>query len=89
MYVFTGQGSQSSRRLRVLDHRNRQRQSQAEDYPLRRMIKGQAIHQRYMDMTYDTMNEDGNVKTLPLFGDINVRMPKYTFSHSTGFLFAT
>ena len=33
-------------------------------------IKGQAIRQRYMDMTYDTMDKDGNVKTLPLFGDI-------------------
>ncbi len=27
-------------------------------------IKGQAIRQRYMDMTYDTMDKDGNVKTL-------------------------
>jgi malonyl CoA-acyl carrier protein transacylase len=42
-----------------------------------------------MDMTYDTMDKDGNVKTLPLFGDINVRTPKYTFSHPTGLLFAT
>ena len=30
-------------------------------------IKGQAIHQRYMDMIYDTMDKDGHVKTLPLF----------------------
>lgn len=52
-------------------------------------IKGQAIRQRYMDMTYDTMDKDGNVKTLPLFGDINVRTPKYTFSHPSGLLFAT
>ncbi|TFK33214.1 fatty acid synthase [Crucibulum laeve] len=52
-------------------------------------IKGQAIRQRYMDMTYDTMDKDGNVKTLPLFADINVRTPKYTFSHPTGLLFAT
>jgi fatty acid synthase subunit beta len=37
----------------------------------------------------DTMDKDGNVKTLPLFGDINVRTPKYTFSHSTGLLFTT
>lgn len=42
-----------------------------------------------MDMAYDTMDKDGNVKTLPLFGDINVRTPKYTFSHPTGLLFAT
>ena len=52
-------------------------------------IKGQAICQRYMDMTYDTMDKDGNVKTLPLFGDINVRTPKYTFSHPSSLLFAT
>lgn len=52
-------------------------------------IKGQAIRQRYMDMTYDTMDKDGNVKTLPLFGDINVRTQRYTFSHPGGLLFAT
>jgi len=52
-------------------------------------IKGQAIRQRYMDMTYDTMDKDGHVKTLPLFADIDVRTPKYTFSHPNGFLFAT
>ncbi|KAJ7762020.1 fatty acid synthase [Mycena maculata] len=52
-------------------------------------IKGQAIRRRYMDMTYDTMDKDGNVKTLPLFADIDVRTPKYTFSHPTGLLFAT
>ncbi|PFH52946.1 hypothetical protein AMATHDRAFT_138867 [Amanita thiersii Skay4041] len=52
-------------------------------------IKGQAIRQRYMDMTYDTMDKDGNVKTLPLFADIDVRTPKYTFSHPNGLLYAT
>ncbi|KAF8525925.1 hypothetical protein BU17DRAFT_74311 [Hysterangium stoloniferum] len=52
-------------------------------------IKGQAIRQRYMDMTYDTMDKDGNVKTLPLFADIDVRTPAYTFSHPSGLLFAT
>ncbi|GBE88365.1 hypothetical protein SCP_1301800 [Sparassis crispa] len=50
---------------------------------------GQTIRQRYMDMTYDTMDKDGNVKTLPLFGDINVRTQCYTFSHPSGLLFAT
>ena len=49
-------------------------------------IKGQAIRQRYMDVTYDTMDKDGHVKTLPLFADINVRCPKYTFSHPGGLL---
>ena len=41
-----------------------------------------------MDMTYDTMDKDSHVKTLPLFADINVRCPKYTFSHPAGLLFA-
>jgi hypothetical protein len=41
-------------------------------------IKGQAIRQRYMDMTYDIMDRDGHVKTLPLFADIDVRTPNYT-----------
>jgi fatty acid synthase subunit alpha len=40
-------------------------------------------------MTYDTTDKDGNVKTLPLFADIDVRTPKYTFSHLNGLLFAT
>ena len=52
-------------------------------------IKGQAIRQRYMDMTYDAMDKDGNVKTLPLFADIDHRTPKYTFSHPNGLLYAT
>ena len=52
-------------------------------------IKGQAICQRYMDMSYDTMDKDSNVKTLPLFSDIDIRTPKYTFNHPNGLLFAT
>ena len=40
-------------------------------------------------MTYNTMDKDGHVKTLPLFADINVRCQKYTFSHPAGLLFAT
>ena len=51
--------------------------------------KGQAIRQRYMDMSYDTMDKDGNVKTLPLFGDIDIRTARYTFSHPNGLLYAT
>ncbi|KAL0957759.1 hypothetical protein HGRIS_001537 [Hohenbuehelia grisea] len=51
-------------------------------------IKGQAIRTTVMDMTYDTMDKDGNVKTLPLFADTDVRTPKYTFSHPNGLLFA-
>ncbi|KAE9399788.1 fatty acid synthase [Gymnopus androsaceus JB14] len=52
-------------------------------------IKGQAIRQRYMEMSYDTTDKDGHVKTLPLFADIDIRTPKYTFSHPNGLLFAT
>ncbi|EKM78079.1 hypothetical protein AGABI1DRAFT_61049 [Agaricus bisporus var. burnettii JB137-S8] len=52
-------------------------------------IQGQAIRQRYMDMTYDTLDKDGNTKTLPLFADIDNRTPRYTFSHPNGLLFAT
>jgi fatty acid synthase subunit beta len=52
-------------------------------------IKGQDICQRYMEMTYDAMDKDGNVKTLPLFANIDVRTPKYTFSPPNGLLFAT
>ena len=42
-----------------------------------------------MEMTYNTMDKDGHVKTLPLFADIDVRCPKYTSSHPGGLLFAT
>ncbi|KAJ7598587.1 hypothetical protein C8J56DRAFT_1092163 [Mycena floridula] len=35
------------------------------------------------------MDEDGNVKTLPLFVDIDIRTPKCTFSHPNSLLFAT
>ena len=41
-----------------------------------------------MGMTYNKMDKDGHVKTLPLFADINVRCPKYTFSHPSGLLFS-
>ena len=52
-------------------------------------IEGQAIRQCYIDMTYDALDKDGNVRTLPLFTDINVRTQWYTFSHPNGLLFAT
>lgn len=37
-------------------------------------IKDRAIHQGYMNTTYDTMDKDGNIKTLPLIEDLNVRI---------------
>jgi fatty acid synthase subunit alpha, fungi type len=42
-----------------------------------------------MDLTYDSMDKEGTIKSLPLFADIDVRTPKYTFSHPSGLLFAT
>ncbi|GAA5926751.1 trifunctional fatty acid synthase subunit FAS2 [Sporobolomyces koalae] len=52
-------------------------------------LKGQATRQKYMEMTYTTTDKDGNVKTLPLFGDIDLRTSRYTFSSPTGLLYAT
>lgn len=40
-------------------------------------------------MTYDSMDKDGNVKTLPLFAGINARASRYTFTHPNGVLYAT
>ena len=33
-------------------------------------IKGQAVRQCYMDMTYDAMDKDGNVETLKVIGTV-------------------
>ncbi|KAH8924677.1 hypothetical protein BT69DRAFT_1308121 [Atractiella rhizophila] len=52
-------------------------------------LKGQAIRQRYMEMSYTTTDKEGNVRTLPLFGDISLRTSRYTFSSPTGLLYAT
>ncbi|EJU05022.1 fatty acid synthase [Dacryopinax primogenitus] len=52
-------------------------------------IKGQAIRQRYIQMTYDTMDKDGHVKTLPLFPEITDRSLEFSFSSPNGLLFAT
>jgi fatty acid synthase subunit alpha len=52
-------------------------------------IKEQAIRQRYMNMAYDAMDKDGNIKILPFLADIGIRTQQYTFSHPAGLLFAT
>jgi len=52
-------------------------------------IKGQAIHKHYMKMTYNMMNKDGNIKSLPLFADISFHTLQYTFTHPNGLLFTT
>jgi fatty acid synthase subunit beta len=51
-------------------------------------IKGQAIRERYMEMSYDTTDKDGNTKSLPLFADINIRSLQHTFTYPKGLLFA-
>ncbi|KAI0348906.1 hypothetical protein OH77DRAFT_1594520 [Trametes cingulata] len=76
VYVFTGQGSQKPGMGMDLYNNSPAARS---DTPKEKMIhfggiKGQAIRQRYMDMTYHTMDKDGNVKTPPLFGDINIAL---------------
>ena len=45
-------------------------------------IKGEAIQQCYMDMTYDTMDKDGHVKTLPIFCLI---IPSFLLSYGLSF----
>ena len=52
-------------------------------------IKGQAIRERYMEMTYDTTDKDGNIKSLPLFADISIRTLQHTFTHPKGLHFTT
>ena len=52
-------------------------------------IKGQAIRQHYMDMTYNITDKDRHFKILPLLPDIGACTPKYTFSHPNGLLFVT
>ncbi|KAF8873043.1 hypothetical protein BD779DRAFT_1679447 [Infundibulicybe gibba] len=53
-----------------------------------RGIKSQAIRGRYMDVSYNTMNMDGDVKT-SLFADSDDRTPKYTPSHPNNLLLTT
>ena len=40
-------------------------------------------------MTYDMKDGDGNVKSIPLFTNINVHTLQHTFTHPKGLLFAT
>jgi fatty acid synthase subunit beta len=51
-------------------------------------IKGQAIRECYMEMTYDdTMYEDSNIKSLPPFMDIGIHTLQHTFTHLKCLLF--
>jgi malonyl CoA-acyl carrier protein transacylase/acyl dehydratase len=50
---------------------------------------GQKIRDRYMNMTYDTIDDNGEVKSLALFPDITLKSMSYTFYSPTGLLFST
>ena len=52
-------------------------------------VRGHNIRDRYMSMTYDSTDEDGNVITLPLFPEITSASQSYTFQSPKGLLFAT
>ena len=52
-------------------------------------IKGKAIHTLYIEMTYGTMDKDGNIKSLPPLADINVCTLQHTFMHLKRLLFTT
>ncbi|KAJ1969223.1 fatty acid synthase alpha subunit Lsd1, partial [Dispira parvispora] len=51
--------------------------------------KGQAIRKNYIRMTYDVLDNQGNVKTLSLFPQVNETTPFYTFTAPNGLLSAT
>ena len=52
-------------------------------------LLGQRVRGRYMSMTYDSIDSEGNVKSIALFPDINLSSMKYTFFSPTGLLFST
>ncbi|KAH9952323.1 hypothetical protein BC827DRAFT_1257047 [Russula dissimulans] len=49
----------------------------------------QAMPDRYMGMTYDATDKDGNFRSLPLFANINARTLQPTFTHPKGLLLAS
>ncbi|ORZ20354.1 fatty acid synthase [Absidia repens] len=51
--------------------------------------RGNKIRQNYMSMTYDVVESDSSIKTLPLFPTINERTSFYTFQAPNGLLSAT
>ncbi|KAG0203436.1 3-oxoacyl-[acyl-carrier-protein] synthase [Mortierella sp. GBA30] len=62
--------------------------------PLKKTIhfggpKGNAIRQNYMSMRYDQVDQDGSIKSLPLFPGINETTHFYTFQSPNGLLAAT
>ncbi|KAJ1959896.1 fatty acid synthase alpha subunit Lsd1, partial [Dimargaris xerosporica] len=51
--------------------------------------KGQAIRRNYINMTYDVMDSQGQIKTLSLFPEVTETTSFYTFHAPNGLLFAT
>ncbi|KAI9021639.1 fatty acid synthase [Phycomyces nitens] len=51
--------------------------------------RGNKIRQNYMSMTYDQVESDGSINTLPLFPTIHERTSFHTFRAPNGLLFAT
>ncbi|PVV05312.1 hypothetical protein BB560_000171 [Smittium megazygosporum] len=51
--------------------------------------KGQEIRKNYTSMTYETIDDEGNVQSLPLFPEITPNSPSYTFNSPNGLLSAT
>jgi fatty acid synthase subunit beta len=51
--------------------------------------KGRAIRDNYMDMMFETIGEDGEIKAEKIFKDIDLNTDSYTFVSPTGLLSAT
>ncbi|MCO5566161.1 hypothetical protein L7F22_019837 [Adiantum nelumboides] len=52
-------------------------------------VRGLAIRDRYMAMTYESTDENGVTKPMPLFPEVNSSSQSYTFQHPSGLLNAT
>ncbi|PWN49501.1 hypothetical protein IE53DRAFT_363101 [Violaceomyces palustris] len=52
-------------------------------------VRGHTIRERYMSMTYESTDANGNMVTLPLFPEISHTTQSYTFQSPKGLLFAT
>lgn len=52
-------------------------------------VRGLAIRDRYMAMTYESTDDKGNTVPMPLFPEITSSSQSYTFSHPQGLLNAT
>ncbi|KAG8729950.1 3-oxoacyl-[acyl-carrier-protein] synthase, partial [Ceratobasidium sp. 423] len=83
VYVFTGRGSQEPGMGMELYNNSPATRAirEAPDAHLLAVYGISIVDNRYMAMSYDTTDKDGNAKTLLLFADIDIRTPQYTFSH--------